>query len=419
MGTVYKAHHLFMDRTVALKVINPNLVDRPGMVERFRREVQAAGRLSHPNIVAAYDADHVRNTHFLVMEFVQGVSLDQGATEQGPMPIRVACNYARQTALGLQHAFECGMVHRDIKPHNLMLTPEGVIKILDFGLARFIRDTVQADFTFELNVEPDDLFEAAIKGEDAEGSKTLAPGKKTEWVGRGGLTYRGMGTADYIAPEEAIDARKADIRSDVYSLGCTLYRFLTGQVPFPGGSVLDKIKAHVQRLPTAIAQLRPEVPDRLAEVLSRMMAKDPACRFQTPIDVVQALAPFAGLRSHHILVVDDDGDYQKAVTLALESEGFTVTSATDGLAALELLRQQDPLPDLILLDLIMPKMNGWEFMKAVREDPRLASIPVMIISAIADRARATATALGVADWLAKPVFVEELTARISRHAGNV
>src|SRR5262249_49807544 len=161
-----------------------------------------------------------------------------------------------QAALGLQHAFERGMVHRDIKPQNLMLTTQGRVKILDFGLARFVRESTTA-------------------------------GEVTE---EGTL----MGTPDYIAPEQAQDAHRADIRADVYSLGCSLYFLLSGQVPFPGGTLIHKVMAHIERQPTPLPALRPELPAELARVVERMMAKDPGRRYQTPAEVVQALAPFTG-----------------------------------------------------------------------------------------------------------------------------
>src|SRR5438876_11157105 len=175
MGVVYKAEHLLMERPVALKVIGQRLIGDASAVERFRREVRSAARLTHPNIVTAYDAEQAGDTHFLVMEYVEGMSLDRWVTEHGPLPAAEACHYAHQAALGLQHAFEKGMVHRDIKPHNLILSREGkrpVVKILDFGLAKATRE----------------------KGLEL------------------GLTGTGqmMGTPEYIAPEQALDAAKAD-----------------------------------------------------------------------------------------------------------------------------------------------------------------------------------------------------------------
>jgi WD40 repeat protein len=268
MGAVYEAEHRLMERTVALKVIRPALMADEGAVERFRREVKAAARLHHPNIVTAYDADQAGNTHFLVMEFVPGRSLAAHLRENGPLPVRQACDYARQAALGLQHAHEQGMVHRDIKPDNLMLTGDGQVKILDFGLARFAQ--AQA-------------ADIALQVPAALGSP---PGQ---------LTAVGsiMGTPDYMAPEQAQDSRAADSRADIYALGCSLYQLLTGRVPFPKGDAVDKIRQHVKEEPEPLARQRPDVPRGLAAVVAKMMAKDPAQRYQTPAEVAEALRPFA------------------------------------------------------------------------------------------------------------------------------
>jgi hypothetical protein len=274
MGTVYKAEHQLMERPVALKVIGGDLVGDPAAVERFRREVKNAARLTHPNIVAAYDAEQAGDLHFLVMEFVEGTSLDRLVAKQGRLPVGQACDYVRQAAVGLQHAFERGMVHRDIKPANLMRTPDGRIKILDFGLARFARETAPA------------IAAPAAPADRAAGAGSPASA----------LTAVGtvMGTPDYMAPEQATDPHGADIRADIYSLGCTLYYLLTGAVPYPGGTVLDKLLAHAERTPRPLTAYRADVPPELARVVERMMARDPARRYQTPAEVAQALAPWAG-----------------------------------------------------------------------------------------------------------------------------
>jgi eukaryotic-like serine/threonine-protein kinase len=256
MGAVYRAEHRLMDRPVALKVIRGDLLGNASLVERFRREVKSAARLaSHPNIVAAYDAEQAGETHMLVMEFIEGTDLARVVDRRGPLPVGEACDYARQAALGLQHAFKECMVHRDIKPQNLMLTTRGRIKILDFGLARFA----------------------------------------SEVVSQGGLTAEGMvlGSADYIAPEQIHDPHAADIRADIYSLGCTLYFLLTGRPPFPGGNLIQKLLAHSEKTARPLADVRPEVPLELCWVVERMIAKDPSLRPSTPADVVRALAPFA------------------------------------------------------------------------------------------------------------------------------
>jgi anti-sigma factor RsiW len=279
MGVVYKAEHLLMERLVALKVISRRMTNDPAAVERFRREVRSAARLGHPNIVTAYDAEQAEDTHFLVMEFVDGRSLDRVVAEGGTLPVLQACDYARQAALGLQHAFERGMVHRDIKPQNLMLTPApetrpwGLVKILDFGLARFAQDSASGGAQ-------------ACKAEP--GTDEPAPARL------GALTLTGavMGTPDYMAPEQVSDPHAADIRADIYSLGCTLYFLLTGNVPFPAATVLAKLLAHDEQTPRPLAEVRAGMPPGLVHVFERMTAKDPAQRYQTPAEVARALEPF-------------------------------------------------------------------------------------------------------------------------------
>jgi WD40 repeat protein len=280
MGTVFKAEHRIMERPVALKVLSPDLTNRVDLVERFRREARAAARLDHPNIVRAFDAEQAGEFHFLAMEFVDGISLAQLLEQRGPLPVAQACEYVRQAALGLQHAHERGMVHRDIKPHNLMLTPDGVIKVLDFGLARFVRETAAAEMA------PDDPTQKA--GLAAAAGDLATPG---------GISHTGliMGTTDYIAPEQATDAHAADIRADLYSLGCTLYQLLSGRVPFPDRALLDRLLAHIEQTPTPLAQLRPDVPPKLARIVERLMAKKPEGRYQTPAEVAQALEPFTAV----------------------------------------------------------------------------------------------------------------------------
>jgi tRNA A-37 threonylcarbamoyl transferase component Bud32 len=256
MGAVFLAEHRHMHRLVALKVIRMACLSHPNAVERFRREVRTAAQLNHPNIVTAHDADESGGVHFLVMEYVEGLPLGTWLEQHGPLPIAEACEYVRQAALGLQNAHERGMVHRDLKPDNLMRASDGTIKILDFGLARF-----------------------AQQGESPVGEM---------------LTWEGavVGTPDYMAPEQASDSRQADVRADIYSLGCTLYQLLAGRVPFPHGSSLDKIVKHATEKPQPLAELRRDLPDGLVAIVERMMAKSPAERFQAPVEVAAALTPF-------------------------------------------------------------------------------------------------------------------------------
>ncbi len=252
MGAVWKAKHAFLDCLVAIKVMNA--AARAAGGERFLQEMRAAGKLHHKNIVRAYDAEQVGGLLILVMEFIDGIDLDRLVKQKGPCPVPFACRWVAEAAEGLQHAHEKGMVHRDIKPANLMLTRDKEVKILDFGLARLPRDPA------------------------AGGNQTKSQ------------TF--MGTPDYIAPEQALDAREADIRADVYSLGCTLYFLLAGEPPFRGESHMEVIVAHVQDEPRPLAELRADVPAALSKVVARMLAKDPNDRFQTPGEVARALAPF-------------------------------------------------------------------------------------------------------------------------------
>jgi serine/threonine protein kinase len=284
MGKVYKALHETMNRTVALKVLAPGLMKTAKARAMFRNEVQTAAQLNHPNIVHAYDSSAIAGRHFLAMEFIAGVTLSQLVDQRGPLPIGLACEIIRQAALGLQHAHEKGLVHRDIKPANLMASvvrhpraahaadgaarqsgpkqasSELQVKILDFGLARLQHR----------KMIPDDS--------DA---------------GRHPIT----GTPDYMSPEQARNRNAVDIRSDLYSLGCTFYYLLTAQVPFPGGGVLDKLIRHTSEVPAAPELVRPRIPPAVATIVLRLIAKEPADRFQTPQELVDALAPHAAVPS--------------------------------------------------------------------------------------------------------------------------
>src|SRR5262245_44463177 len=274
MGAVYQAVHRVMERPVALKVMRPDLIANPAAVERFRREVKAAAQLVHPHIVTAFDAEQFGSLHFLVMEYVAGHNLAEVVATSGPLPVGRAVSYIRQAARGLQHACDKGMIHRDIKPHNLILAnaadshdPEvrehGQVKILDFGLARFA-------------------------SEEGGGPQTAS-----------GVI---MGTVDYMAPEQADSARKADIRSDIYSLGCTLYYLLAARVLFPEGTVIQRVMSHVERTPPPLSAFRGDLPGGLESVVSKMLAKDPAQRYQTPDAVAEALATFVGAQAVAVLV---------------------------------------------------------------------------------------------------------------------
>jgi WD40 repeat protein/serine/threonine protein kinase len=315
MGAVYEAEHRVMQRPVALKVIKRAYTANAGALDRFRREVRTAARLSHLNIVTTYDAEDAGDTHFLVMEYVEGTDLGRLVQERGAFPVDRACDYIRQAALGLQYAFEQGMVHRDLKPHNLMLTPDGRVKILDFGLARFASEAVAAT----------ELTDTGI----AWGTiNSIAPV----------LTGTGivLGTVDYIAPEQAEGPHQADIRSDIYSLGCTLYHLLAGQPPYPTGTASEKLMAHVQKEPQTLTELCPDLPEGMMPVLERMMAKNPRDRFQTPVEVALALEPFTHPRER---ATDTSGTLVLEMTPARQRRRrqFTIAATVLGLLAAGLL----------------------------------------------------------------------------------
>jgi len=256
MSSVYLAEHMVMKRHCALKVLPAKRVNDASYLGRFHREAQAVAALDHPNIVRAYDVDMTTDAgieiHFLSMEFVKGKNLLEIVQERGPVPIADGAEMVRQSALGLHHAHVAGLVHRDVKPGNLLYTPTGVIKVLDLGLARFF--------------------------DDGDHSLTVQHDEKV------------LGTADYISPEQAIDSHKVDARTDIYSLGCTLYFLLSGHPPFNTGSLAQRLVAHQMKPAPPITNDRLDVPAALQAIMEKMMAKKKDQRYQTAQEVADAIA---------------------------------------------------------------------------------------------------------------------------------
>jgi hypothetical protein len=258
MGVVYLAHNTLMGRDEVLKVAQKSLLEDPEVGPRFMQEIRSAAQLVHPNVVRAYSVLRLGELLVFAMEYVPGDDLGKILRERGPLPVGEACRVALQAARGLEHAHQKGMVHRDIKPSNLIIakdaSDESTVKILDFGLAKITSERNQ--------------------------STGLTAANKM------------LGTPDYIAPEQISDAAAADIRADIYSLGCTLHCLLAGKPPFAGKSLYDVLHAHCSSTAKSLDLVRVDVPVELAKTVSRMMEKDPAKRFRTPAEVVDALAQF-------------------------------------------------------------------------------------------------------------------------------
>ncbi|MDB5306802.1 MAG: prkC 10 [Gemmataceae bacterium] len=256
MGQVFLARHRGLGREAAVKVVR---ADRRGCAltrARFAREVRAIARLNHTNVVHAFDAGTAHGSFYLAMEYVPGPDLGRGVVAGGPLDPGRACEYVRQAAVGLQHVHDQGLVHRDIKPANLGLAADGrVVKVLDVGLAR-------------------------IGGDGREDAGLTGVGRL-------------IGSPDYAAPEQIVDARRVDPRADVYALGCSLYHLLTGEVPFPGGSPVQKAMRHLSDTPRPVGEVRPGLPAGLEDVVRRMTARRRRDRFRTMADVLAAMAPFA------------------------------------------------------------------------------------------------------------------------------
>ena len=253
MGVVFRAKHNRMKRIVAVKILPPSISQNVDSIRRFHREVEVAGKLDHPNIAAAYDANEADGIHFLVMEYIDGPNLSTYVRQAGPLPIAVAAHLITQTARGLAYAHDQGIVHRDIKPGNLLLTSQGVLKIMDMGLA-------------VPSLEP-------------------SSGNQSDITNSG----RVMGTVDYMAPEQAVNAKNVDQRADIYSLGCTLYYLLTGHAPAPEGTITQKLLWHQNEEMPDLRTKAPGIPDSLAKVFHQMVAKAPGRRQQTMSVVVEQL----------------------------------------------------------------------------------------------------------------------------------
>jgi eukaryotic-like serine/threonine-protein kinase len=293
MSSVYLAEHVLMQRRVAIKVLPKNRVEDSSYLARFHREAQAAAALDNRNIVRAYDVDNDGMIHYLVMEYVEGRDLQQTVKDSGPMDYLVAADYIRQAADGLAHAHKAGLIHRDVKPANLLVDQKKVVKVLDLGLARFTADEhASLTVAFDENV---------------------------------------LGTADYLAPEQALDSHGVDARADIYSLGCSLYFLLTGHPPFPDGSLPQRLMMHQKQPPPSIFKDRADAPQDLVDICMKMMAKKPDQRYQTMIDVSRALTDWLISKGQKVDSPSSSGSGVRLNRQGPAVAGDTRTSAGDTL----------------------------------------------------------------------------------------
>ena len=289
MGYVLKARHRRMKRPVAIKFLLKSLTESDDLQRRFEREVEAAAQLDHQNIVTAYDAGVHDGSHYLVMQYVDGEDLSHLVKSAGPLDIADAVDVIRQAALGLGYAHDRGIIHRDIKPGNLLLDNDGVVRILDMGLARMLP----------------------------------SPGDALEGGAQADLTNTGsvMGTIDYMAPEQALDSKSVDHRTDIYALGCTLYFLLTGNPPFRNDTVMRRLLAHREQPAPRISEYRPEAPRELDQIFAMMMAKSPDDRFPSMKHLVVAL--------DSIELTDLDDEQMATLDMPADGNGGFVRQSED------------------------------------------------------------------------------------------
>jgi CheY-like chemotaxis protein/tRNA A-37 threonylcarbamoyl transferase component Bud32 len=406
MGTVFKARHRRMKRVVAIKVLAASLCSDPAFVQRFQREVETVARLGHPNVVMAYDADEADIGHFLVMEYVSGRDLASEVEKGGPLGVARAVGIVGQAARGLAYAHAQGIVHRDVKPHNLLLDDGGVVKVTDLGLAR--------------------LSSAAA-------------------VGTSDLTQAGgiLGTVDYMPPEQAVDSTSIDARADVYSLGCTLYFLLTGTPPYTGASLMTILLKHRDAEVPLLRRVRPDVPPDLEAVCRRMMAKAPADRYQTMADVLAALEPFADAAPGgpsaaprgrgaapdlggvgetppagvSLLIAEPSRVQASIIRQYLEAQGMTVAAVVatggDAIAAAHVRRPTGMITSLYLAD-----MTGVDLAKQVHAEMRHNAPGVVVISSEAEAADVgTLSKLSRTVTLHKPFTPEQLVQAVNLVTG--
>lgn len=402
MCVVFLAEHLFLKRRVAIKVFPVADDCHPELLERFYAEMRVLADLRHPNIVMAFDAGRLPGPRpgspdllYLVLELVTGGDLEQYVIEHGPVSIETGCEWARQAACGLQEAHDQHLIHRDVKPSNLLLTESGQVKLVDFGLARQFSQTL------------------------------TAPGAL-------------LGTVEYMPPEQSHDASVVGPQADIYGLGAALFWLLAGEPPYPHQRTLAAaLRALQTTRPRRLRTLRPDAPEALDALLDRLLDPDPRCRPTHPVVVMDALLPFTVSSSDppsalripsgslrearetadgppRVLIVDDEAAMRRLCRRTLEPQGYLCAEATEAGEALAV-ALHEPF-DVVLLDLNLPDLDGYEVCRRLRERPPLPHVKVIVVSGRGDvNQLAEALARGADDYVAKPFRPSQLLAKV-QHA---
>lgn len=396
MGVVYRADHLRLPREVAVKVLAVSGDMDPFLLERFYIEMDAAARLRHPNLITAFDAGELPSPppsevtlHYFVMEYYPGKDLDVIVREMGRLPVPAACQYAYQIASALEEAHRQGLIHRDVKPANVLITDQDRAMLLDFGLVRMPY------------------------------SRVTQPGYM-------------VGSVDYLAPEQAIDAHEVDIRADVYGLGASLFWALTGHPPFvPGSSTEEELRARQTATPPSIRDWHLDLPEELERVVRRMMEPEATNRYSDMKAVMGALYPFQSMEAprprvreavptpsdsgvakpRRVLIVDDDEGVRNLCRVVLEGEGLLCECVDDGREALDRLLNREY--DLALIDCQLPHVSGGDVARVIREAGRLPQLKVILFSGrIPSDELAASLDLIADDFMTKPISVAQLRGRV-------
>lgn len=390
MGEVYKAIHRRMRRVVAIKVIRKKLATKQ-FVERFRREIQAAARLTHPNAISAYDADECELGDFLVMEYVEGADLRRIVEKTGPLSVKDAIDAVRQAARALAYAHQHGLVHRDVKPANLMRDLTGCIKVADLGLARLAEE------------DDDPMQETSITAE--------------------GLM---AGTIDYMAPEQGVDADGVDGRADIYSLGCTLFYLLTGRPVFETKAPVKRLLAHRIDPPPKLHQVNPQASPELDAIFQRAVAKQPDQRYATMDQLIDALdqcehrrpapaqSPAQSWATRAVIV--EPSRLQAAMISKLLNE-LNITDITNCTSAAEAIEALTFVPaDIVLVSLQLADTSGLQLAERIRDELRWSRVAILIMTSdhVAPSFQEAITRLGLVALIRKPFGSAALRDAISK-----